>query len=79
MSRAALFEVERAPRWTGTRALALSVSVDCHCGPVYRGSYTQPALFYHGGHGAAERIESTWCMCGRIRMRDSLPINPRKL
>lgn len=74
-----LFATAPRLRWTGTTALAIRLSPDCQCGPTLSGAYIQPALFYHGGYGAAEAVESMWCMCGRVRIRNTRPVNPRTL
>jgi len=72
-----LFDVDRKTRWAGTRALALRANVECGCGPVYSGRFAQPALFFHGGYGATDLIRTTWCLCGRVNIRDVATVSPR--
>ncbi len=71
-----LFVTPRRRRWSGTRALAIR-DADCVCGPLQHATFTQPALFYHGGHGAAEKVNASWCLCGKVKRRDTVPTNPR--
>lgn len=67
-------------RWTGTTALALRADTLCTlCGTAYRDAHTQPALFYHGGYGEAQRLDVSWCSCGALNRVDVDPVNPRHL
>lgn len=77
---AVLFDRTRRERWTGTTAIVRRDTVACaFCDTHYSYEYTQPALFYHGGHGAAMLRRGRWCHCGAINSGDYLPVNPRRL
>ena len=73
-----MLPLEAKPKWHGTKALAIRREA-CACGPLDRADYTQPALFAHGGYGAAERVVARWCICGKVKQRDTEPRNPRHL
>lgn len=66
-AKPALFEVEKAERWTGSKALvplARDVCPDC-TEPLHSFTVTQPALIRHGGYGAMSVTESVSCAaCG---------------
>lgn len=80
MATAALFEVARRSRWAGTTAIALVDRPRClWCGTWYESTHTQPALFYHGGYGAAQLRKSRWCECGAVGSVDTSDTNPRHL
>lgn len=53
----------------------------CNAGTVVRlDPVTQPALFYHGGYGAAEEITIDICLaCGRSNVSQVSTRNPRHL
>jgi len=53
----------------------------CNAGQVVRlDPVTQPALFYHGGYGAAEETTIDVCLaCGRVHTASVSTRNPRHL
>ena len=75
-----LFNVEPRTRWEGTRAIVPTYGAPCHrCGTSYRIRYVQPALFFHGGYGAAEERATTYCECGLLSFTRLSLKNPRHL
>ena len=78
-------EAVRRHTWTGSRMLVLYQGrrscTRCTVGEVIRlGPFTQPALFIHGGYGAAERRSVDVCFaCGRVAVAQVDSINPRRL
>lgn len=52
----------------------------CSVGEIVRvGTFTQTALFYHGGYGAAERKTVDICLaCGRVNIDLLETLNPRR-
>ena len=69
--------------YRGSRALALCSGPRpcqrCNAGLVVRlDPVTQPALFYHGGYGAAEEVTVDVCLaCGRSAVSSVSSRNPR--
>lgn len=64
--KATLLDVGPRRRWTGSRALVALPRDRCpHC---HQGldviTFTQPALFRHGGHGAHHTSTVRACPCG---------------
>lgn len=75
----ALFDTEPTEHWTGSTALVPASSLICAwCGPTYDVSYTQPALFYHGGYGATQGRRTRFCACGAINVTSVTTLNPRR-
>ncbi len=78
-------EADRRHTWTGSRSLVpwqgLRVCTRCTVGEIVRlGPFTQPALFFHGGYGAAERQVIDVCVvCGRVTVAQTDAVNPRSL
>ena len=78
-------EAVRRHTWTGSRMLVPyqehRVCTRCLVGEVIRiGPFTQPALFLHGGYGAAERRVIDVCLaCGRVTVAQVDSVNPRGL
>lgn len=75
---------ERRPRWTGN---ILPVLAEPACPRQICGAFlvtlrgvVQPALFYHGGYGGAERTVAQACpVCGWSTVVRVETVNPRKL
>jgi len=77
---ARLYAVEPKRRWTGSTAIAVVDAPTCvWCGTWFEATHTQPALFYHGGYGAAQRRSARWCLCGAVGSVDLTDVNPRNL
>jgi hypothetical protein len=75
-----LFETEVKTRWRGSRELVVASSLHCvWCGDTFDVTYSQPALFYHGGYGATEGKRIRGCVCGAIRTISIYTLNPRTL
>jgi len=78
-------EAVRRHTWTGTKTLAVyqghRTCTRCTIGETLRlGPYTQPALFIHGGYGAAEAQTIDVCFaCGRATVAQIDTINPRRI
>ena len=67
MNKDGLFEVDKAERWTGSRALVpLSRDVCPECAAdMHTFTVAQPALVRHGGYGATSVTKSVSCPdCG---------------
>lgn len=78
MSTMQLFETEEREIWQGSRDLVVASSVVCAwCGDTFDVTYTQAALFYHGGYGATEGKRIRGCVCGAIRSVSRYTLNPR--
>ena len=75
----------RRHTWTGSRALVHyqghRACTRCSIGEVIQlGPFIQPALFFHGGYGAAERRVVDVCLaCGRVTVAQFDTVNPREL
>lgn len=70
-----LFAVEAPP--TGVELVRVEDLV-CVCGPTWDVTHAQPALFVGNGHGAVEVVRVRGCDCGRIRLEERWPDNPRR-
>lgn len=76
--------VERKPKWTGN---VLPVVAEPWCPRRFCGAWlvtlrgwVQPALFFHGGYGGAERTTAQACpVCGYQVEVAVETLNPRKL
>lgn len=72
-------------QWTGSRAIKLHTGRRacnrCSMGHLIRlDPVTQPALFYHGGYGAATETTIDVCLaCGAVRTAAIKTRNPRRL
>ncbi len=71
--------------WTGSTDITLyegrRACSHCSVGEIIRlGPFTQPALFVHGGYGAAAQQVIDVCLaCGRVTVTQQDSINPRRL
>jgi hypothetical protein len=78
-------EATRRHTWKGTRLPAVYEGQRgcprCSIGYLVRmAPHAQPALFYHGGYGATERLTYDLCIaCGRVSVVEVETLNPRKL
>ncbi len=78
-------EKVRRHSWKGSLALACydgrRACTRCSVGHVVRlGPVVQPALFVHGGYGAAVSLVVSVCLaCGGTSVLTSETVNPRRL
>lgn len=85
MTRPALFDTgPTAARWRGTTALVPTPPrcprPTCRQPLVRLPGATQPALFIHGGYGAAQQHHRDLCTaCGHVRHAATRTLNPRHL
>jgi len=78
-------EAVRRHTWAGSRAVVpydgTRYCPRCSHGLLLRlDPHIQPALFYHGGYGASERLTYDLCLaCGRVSVVQVETLNPRNL
>jgi hypothetical protein len=78
-------EAVRRNTWTGSLAVVPYEGTRncprCSHGLLMRlAPHVQPALFYHGGYGAAERLTYDLCLaCGHVSVVQTETLNPRHL
>ena len=80
-----LFATEDRVKWNGTRDVVPYYGERgcsrCSFGVLVRlEPHTQPALFIHGGYGAAERMTYDLCLaCRHVSIVQVETLNPRRL